>query len=117
MGNASPYARRDACHGLPLASDGWLGVDRLVRANYLFCRAAAAAMMIAMGLPDPTDYAAEGRRVLFTLIGVAIGVVMFLAELLHTLGAGPAAPADRAAGQRGTMTITARTAGYGSTSV
>lgn len=53
--------------------------------NYaLYSAAIAGAVLIAMDLPHPTNLAAEGRRVLFTLIGVGIGVVvMLLAGLLQ----------------------------------
>jgi uncharacterized membrane protein YccC len=52
--------------------------------NYaLYCAAIAAAVLILVDLPQPANYAAEGYRVLWTLCGVAIGVlVMFLASLL-----------------------------------
>ena len=52
--------------------------------NYAYYTAATAgAALIAVDLPHPTNYAAEGRRVLFTFIGVGIGVVvMFIADLL-----------------------------------
>jgi len=52
--------------------------------NYAYYTAAmAGAALIAVDLPHPTNYAAEGRRVLFTFIGVGIGViVMFIADLL-----------------------------------
>ena len=53
--------------------------------NYAYYTAAiASAALIAADLPHPTNYAAEGRRVLFTLIGVGIGViVMFVADRLQ----------------------------------
>jgi hypothetical protein len=53
--------------------------------NYaLYCSAIAAAVLIAMGLPHPTDLTGEAKRVLFTFLGVAIGVVfMFLTDLLQ----------------------------------
>jgi hypothetical protein len=53
--------------------------------NYaLYSAAIAGAVLIAMDLPHPTDLASEGRRVLFTFIGVGIGVVvMFLANVLQ----------------------------------
>lgn len=68
--------------------------------NYLYyCAAVAAALLIAVDVPNPTNYAAEGRRVLFTFIGVAIGVlVMFLADLLQKHSATPTPPAARAPG-------------------
>ena len=52
--------------------------------NYaLYCGAIAAGVLILIDLPHPSDYAAEGYRVLWTLCGVAIGVlVMLLAGLL-----------------------------------
>ncbi len=53
--------------------------------NYAYYAGAiACAALIAADLPQPTDYAAEGRRVLFTMIGVGIGVmVMFVADRLQ----------------------------------
>jgi hypothetical protein len=53
--------------------------------NYaLYTAAIAAAVLIAVDLPNPTNLAAEGRRVVFTFIGVGIAVVvMFLANLLQ----------------------------------
>ncbi len=53
--------------------------------NYAYYAGAiACAALIAADLPQPTDYAAEGRRVLFTFIGVLIGVfVMFVADRLQ----------------------------------
>jgi uncharacterized membrane protein YccC len=52
--------------------------------NYaLYCGAIAAAALTLLDLPHPSCYAAEGYRILWTLCGVAIGVlVMFLAGLL-----------------------------------
>ena len=52
--------------------------------NYaLYCGAIAAAVLILVDLPQPSDYAAEGYRVLWTVCGVGVGVlVMFLAGLL-----------------------------------
>jgi Fusaric acid resistance protein-like len=52
--------------------------------NYaLYCGAIAAAVLILLDLPHPSDYAAEGYRVLWTACGVGIGVlVMLLAALL-----------------------------------
>jgi Fusaric acid resistance protein-like len=52
--------------------------------NYaLYCGAIAAGVLIMIDLPQPSDYAAEGYRVLWTLCGVGVGVlVMFLAGLL-----------------------------------
>ncbi len=52
--------------------------------NYaIYCAAIAAAVLTLIDLPQPSDYAAEGYRVLWTLCGVGIGVlVMLLAGLL-----------------------------------
>jgi uncharacterized membrane protein YccC len=68
--------------------------------NYaLYCGAIAAGVLILIDLPQPSDYAAEGYRVLWTLCGVAIGVlVMFLAGLLAKRRAkAPAQPASQSA--------------------
>ena len=60
--------------------------------NYAYYTAAiASAALIAADIPHPTNYAAEGRRVLFTFIGVGIGVlVMFVADRLKQHSAQPA---------------------------
>ena len=52
--------------------------------NYaLYCAAIAAGVLILMDLPQPSNYAAEGYRVLWTLCGVGVGLlVMALAGLL-----------------------------------
>ena len=52
--------------------------------NYaLHCGIIAAAALILTDLPHPSDYAAEGDRVLWTLCGVGIAVlIMLLAGLL-----------------------------------
>ncbi len=72
-------------------------------ANYAYYTAAiASAALIAADIPHPTDYAAEGRRVLFTFIGVGIGVlVMFVADRFKqhfaqpTVTHGPGQKTDR----------------------
>jgi len=69
--------------------------------NYaLYCAAVAGAVLIAMDLPHPSNLADEGRRVLFTLLGVGIAVVvMFLANLLQkrtVKAAPPQAPIHQA---------------------
>ncbi len=53
--------------------------------NYAYYAGAiACAALIAADLSQPTDYAAEGRRVLFTVVGVGIGLlVMFAADRLQ----------------------------------
>jgi len=56
----------------------------LFKVNYaLFCAALAGAVLIALDLPDPTNFSAEGRRVLYTFAGVALAVVVtFLLDRL-----------------------------------
>jgi hypothetical protein len=63
-------------------------------ANYaIYCAAVAATVLIATDLPNPTHLAAEGRRVLFTFIGLGIGlVVLGLAGLLQQRSAKAASP-------------------------
>ena len=49
-----------------------------------YTAAVAAVVLIAIDLPNPCDLASEGRRVLFTLIGVGIAVlVMSLASVVQ----------------------------------
>ena len=49
-----------------------------------YTAAVAAAVLIAMDVPHPSNLSDEGRRILFTLAGVGIAViVMFLAGLLQ----------------------------------
>ena len=52
--------------------------------NYtLYTAAIAAGVLIFVDLPQPSDYAAEGYRVLWTLCGVGISLIaMLLAGLL-----------------------------------
>ena len=63
--------------------------------NYTFFAAAvSAAVLILMDVQQPTDYATEGYRVLWTLCGVAIAVlVMLLAGLLAKRAPAPKQPA------------------------
>jgi len=53
--------------------------------NYaIHTTAIAGAVLIARDLPNPANFGAEGRRILFTLIGVGIVVVfMFLVTRLQ----------------------------------
>jgi hypothetical protein len=66
--------------------------------NYaLYYGAISAAVLILLDLPQPSNYGAEGYRILWTLCGVAIGVfVMLLVGLLgrRTAKAPPQPPAD-----------------------
>jgi Fusaric acid resistance protein-like len=57
--------------------------------NYAFYTAClAAGTLLAVDLPHPSNYSAEGDRVLYTLIGVAIAVlVMLVGNLLAKLSA------------------------------
>jgi hypothetical protein len=69
------------------------GVIRMV--NYAwYCAAVAAAVLIALDLPHPSNLTDEEHRILFTFIGVGIGVLItFLADLLgkrRQAGAQPA---------------------------
>jgi hypothetical protein len=59
--------------------------------NYaLYCGAIAAGVLTLLDLPAPSNYGAEGYRVLWTLCGVAIAVlVMVLAALLAKRSAKP----------------------------
>ncbi len=51
----------------------------LFKVNYaLFCAALAGAVLIALDLPNPTNFSAEGRRVLYTFAGVALAVLVTL---------------------------------------
>ena len=62
--------------------------------NYaLYCAAVAAAVLIAMDLPQPSNLADEGRRVLFTFIGVGIAVVVMLLANVIQKRTAPAEPA------------------------
>jgi hypothetical protein len=67
--------------------------------NYaLYCGAIAAAALILVDLPQPASYRAEGDRVLWTLCGAGIGVlVMLLAGLVARRA--PAAKQPVPAGQ------------------
>jgi hypothetical protein len=61
--------------------------------NYAFyCGAIAAGVLILLDLPQPSNYGAEGYRVLRTLCGVAIGVLVMLLAGLLTRRASKAAP-------------------------
>lgn len=53
--------------------------------NYAFyCAAIAAGVLVMLDLPNPSNHSAEGYRVLWTLCGVGIAVVvMLLAGLLQ----------------------------------
>jgi len=70
-------------------------------ANYaLYCAAVATVVLIAEDIPNPSNLATEGRRVLFTFLGLGIGiVVLLLAGLLQrrTAKAAPAATATQGA--------------------
>ena len=66
----------------------------LFKVNYaLFCAALAAAVLIALDLPNPTNFSAEGRRVLYTVAGVALAVIVSLLLGLLKERSAKAAPA------------------------
>jgi len=66
-------------------------------ANYaIYCAAVATAVLIGMDLPHPSNLAAEGQRVLFTFIGVGIGVVVLLLAGLLSKHSAKAATAKAA---------------------
>jgi hypothetical protein len=69
--------------------------------NYaLYCAAIAAGVLLLLDLPQPSNYGAEGYRVLWTLCGVGVAVVvMLLAGLLAKRA--PAAKQPAPAGQTG----------------
>jgi fusaric acid resistance family protein len=61
-----------------------------------YTAAAAAAVLIAADVPDPSNLSHEGRRILFTLAGVGIAIiVMLLAGLLQKLATKTAEEAPR----------------------
>lgn len=62
--------------------------------NYaLYCAAVAAAVLIGIDLSHPHDLGDEGRRVLFTFVGVGIAVVvMLIANVLQKRNAPTTAP-------------------------
>lgn len=65
--------------------------------NYaLYTAAVAGAALIAMDIADPADLATEGRRILFTLIGVAIaiGVTLLAGRLQHRSTSAPTPAAE-----------------------
>ena len=62
-----------------------------------YTAALAAGLLIAMDVPHPSNFASEGRRILFTLAGVGIAViVMFLADRLQKHAATAAPQASQA---------------------
>lgn len=63
--------------------------------NYaIYTASVAALVLIAEDIPHPSDLATEARRVMFTLVGLGIGVVvMLLANMLQKRSAPAVAPA------------------------
>jgi hypothetical protein len=72
--------RVDNEHALELITIGFLTLAFALRfANCaLYCAAMAAAVLIALDLPDPSNFTAEAERVLFTFIGLGIGLLVML---------------------------------------
>jgi len=67
-------------------------------ANYaIYCTCMAAVVLTVDGVSNPTNHSAEGRRVLFTFIGLGIGLVVLLFAGLLKRRAAKAAPAATAA--------------------
>jgi uncharacterized membrane protein YgaE (UPF0421/DUF939 family) len=64
-------------------------------ANYAYyCAAVATTVLIAEDIPNPSNLSTEGRRVLFTFLGLAIGIlVLLLAGLMQKHSAKAAATA------------------------
>jgi len=69
--------------------------------NYaLYCAAIAGSVLVAIDLAHPTDCASVGRRVLFTLAGVGIGLAFtLLTFLLQKRGAKTASVAAEGSGR------------------
>lgn len=67
--------------------------------NYaLYTAAVAAGVLLAAGLPNPSNHTAQAERVLWTLIGVAIAVlVMLVGDSLSKVAAAKAKPQPQAA--------------------
>ncbi|HUK77280.1 MAG TPA: FUSC family protein [Thermoleophilia bacterium] len=67
--------------------------------NYaLYCTAIAGSVLISIDIANPTNFASEGRRVLFTLAGVGIGLAFtLLTYLLQKRGAKASPKATRQA--------------------
>jgi uncharacterized membrane protein YccC len=84
----------DNKHALELVIVAFGAIAASIRGvNYaLYCTAVAALVLIAMDLPHPTNLADEGQRVLFTFVGVGIGVVVMLLANLLQKRTSPAAP-------------------------
>ena len=84
----------DNKHALELITIAFLTLGGALRfANYaLYCAAIAAGVLIATDIPNPTNFTAEAERVLFTFIGLAVGLlVLLLANLLAQRAARPPA--------------------------
>ncbi len=87
---------RPALGALLVIFGGLAGAVRAMSYTW-FVAATAGAILIAVDLPHPSDLTAEGLRILFTFIGVAIAVaVLLLGALLTRSSAGSrATPAAR----------------------
>jgi uncharacterized membrane protein YccC len=77
-----------------------LGIGASIYAvNYTFyATLIAGAVLIAMDLPHPTNLDAEGRRIFFTFVGIAIAIaVLAFATLIQKVEARAATPQQSAA--------------------
>jgi fusaric acid resistance family protein len=76
----------DSVHALEIVIVIAAGFAATFRAaNYaIYCAAVATTVLIAVDIPNPSNLATEGRRVLFTFLGLGIGlVVLLLAGLIQ----------------------------------
>lgn len=84
----------DNKHALELITIAFLTLGGATRfANYaLYCAAIAAGVLIALDIPNPSNFTAEAERVLYTFLGLAVGLlVLLLAGVLAKRGAKPPA--------------------------
>jgi len=85
-------------HALELITIAFFALGAAIRfVNYaLYCAAVAAAVLIALDIPNPSNLTAEAERVLFTFIGIAVGLlVMLLANRLAERAKPPARTASQ----------------------
>jgi len=85
-------------HALELITIAFFALGAAIRfVNYaLYCAAVAAAVLIALDIPNPSNLTAEAERVLFTFIGIAVGLlVMLLANRLAQRAKPPARTASQ----------------------
>jgi len=94
----SAVAKVDPLLTLVLIVPAFFALGAAIRfVNYaLYCAAVAAAVLIALDIPNPSNLTAEAERVLFTFIGIAVGLlVMLLANRLAQRAKPPARTASQ----------------------